>query len=178
MLIDIIYCLLVVIAIFKGLRRGLILAVFSLLSFIAGLAAALKLSVMVAGYLGETTNISARWLPVISFILVFIVVALFVRWIARLLEAASEAIALGMLNRLGGVLLYWCLYTFSYSVILFYAVQIRLFDQVTLSSSITWPFIAPWGPIVIEKVGMLIPVFSNLFVELTAFFEKFAEKSK
>jgi membrane protein required for colicin V production len=178
MLIDIIYGLLVIIAIFKGLRRGLILAVFSLLSFIIGLAAALKLSVLVAGYLGESTNISARWLPVISFILVFIIVALGVRWVARLLEAASEAAALGMLNRLGGVLLYCCLYTFSYSVLLFYAVQIRIFDPATLASSISYSFIAPWGPKVIEKVGELIPVFSNLFTELSAFFEKFTGVSK
>ena len=176
MLIDILYGILLLIALFKGLRRGLILAVFSLVAFIIGLAAALKLSVVVAGYLGATTNISARWLPVISFIIVFVVVALFVRWIARLLEAASEAAALGMVNRLGGILLYCCLYTFAYSVVLFYAVQLRFFDPSTLASSVTYSFIAPWGPVVIEKVGELIPVFSNLFAELSAFFERFAGK--
>lgn len=178
MLIDIIYGLLVIIAIFKGLRRGLILAIFSFLAFIVGLAAALKLSVIVAGYLGETTNISARWLPVLSFIIVFVLVALLVRWIARLIQAASEAAALGMLNRLGGVLLYCCLYTFTYSVVLFYAVQIGLFAPSTISSSVTYTFIAPWGPIVIEKIGKLLPVFRNLFAELTSFFEQFAEKNK
>ena len=176
MLIDILYGILVIIAIFKGLRRGLILAVFSLISFIIGLAAALKLSAMVGGYLGETTNISARWLPVISFVIVFVGVALIVRWIARLLEAASEAAALGMVNRLGGVLLYACLYTFAYSVVLFYAVQIRLFNPSTLTSSLTYSFIAPWGPVVVDKLGQLMPVFSNLFAELSSFFEKFSEK--
>ncbi len=176
MLIDILYGILMLIAFFKGLRRGLILAIFSLLSFIIGLAAALKLSAVVAGYLGEATNISVRWLPVISFIIVFLAVALIVRWIARLLEAASEALALGLLNRLGGILLYCCLYTFAYSVVLFYTVQLRFFDPSTLASSITYSFIAPWGPVVIEKLGLLMPVFSNLFAELSAFFEKFSEK--
>ena len=178
MLIDIIYGILLIIAIFKGLRRGLILAVFSLLAFIIGLAAAMKLSAVVAGYLAETTNISAQWLPVLSFILVLIAVALIVRWIARLLEAASEAVALGMLNRLGGILLYSCLYTFAYSVVLFYAVQIRLFDPTTIAASHSYGFVAPWGPVVIEKISLLLPVFSNLFSELSTFFEKFSGKHK
>ena len=173
MLIDIIYGLLVIIAVFKGLRRGLIVAIFSLLAFMLGLAAALKLSVTVAGYLGETTNISIRWLPFISFLLVFIGVVMIVRWIARMLEAASEALALGMVNKLGGVLLYFVLYTVAFSVIMFYAVQVRLLSTQTLASSHTYAFIAPWGPYFIGKLGAFIPFFSDLFSQLTEFFDRF-----
>ncbi len=46
MLIDIIVVILLVMAIFKGLRKGLIVAVFSFLAFLIGLAAALKLSTL------------------------------------------------------------------------------------------------------------------------------------
>ena len=59
-----------ILAIFKGLRKGFILGIFSLLAFIIGLAAALKLSAVVAVYLQKSSNAS-RWLPVLSFILCF-----------------------------------------------------------------------------------------------------------
>ena len=71
MLIDLIYAVLLVFAIFKGIRRGFIIAIFSVLAFIIGLAAAMKLSTVVAHQLEGSTNISSKWLPFISFLIVF-----------------------------------------------------------------------------------------------------------
>ena len=73
MIIDIAFLLVMVIAIFKGLSKGLIVGIFSLLAFIIGLAAALKLSALVAAYLNKNVLSATKWLPVISFLLVFIV---------------------------------------------------------------------------------------------------------
>ncbi len=64
MFIDIIVFILLIIAVFKGLSKGLIVAVFSFLGFFIGLAAALKLSTIAASYLGKNVSISERWLPV------------------------------------------------------------------------------------------------------------------
>ncbi|HTM92515.1 MAG TPA: CvpA family protein, partial [Flavisolibacter sp.] len=71
MLIDFIAIGLVVLAIIKGFRNGLVVAVFSLLAFVIGLAAALKFSAVVAEYLATGTNISQRWLPILAFAIVF-----------------------------------------------------------------------------------------------------------
>ena len=71
-MIDIIFAILIIIAIFKGLRRGFIVAVFSIIGFIVGLAAALKLSALVAVYLQNSIAVAGKWLPFISFALVFI----------------------------------------------------------------------------------------------------------
>ena len=88
MVIDIIVLLLLVLAIFKGYTKGLVVAVFSFLAFIIGLAAALKLSTLVADYLGTATSISSRWLPFLAFTLVFIAVILLVRLGAKLIEGS------------------------------------------------------------------------------------------
>ena len=72
MLIDIVVVILGLLAIYKGFTRGFVLAIFSLLSFIIGLAAALKLSALVAVYLGRNINLAQRWLPFLAFIAVFI----------------------------------------------------------------------------------------------------------
>ena len=51
MIIDIIVVIILILAAIKGFRQGLIVALFSVIAFIVGLAAAIKLSVVVAGLL-------------------------------------------------------------------------------------------------------------------------------
>ena len=53
MIIDLIFAVVIVLAIFKGYQRGLIVGLFSLVAVIIGLAAAMKLSAVVAKYIGE-----------------------------------------------------------------------------------------------------------------------------
>src|SRR3954467_3587340 len=106
MIIDIITLVLLVLAIFKGIRNGLVLAIFSFLAFIIGLAAAMKLSAVVAGYLGTNTSISQRWLPVLAFAIVFFIVVFLVRLGAKAIEGALKLVMLGWLNKLGGIIFY------------------------------------------------------------------------
>ena len=79
MLIDVIFLVLMTLALIKGFRNGFVVAVFSLLGILIGLAAAMKFSTLVAAWLRESTHISAAWLPFLSFILVMIAVVLLVR---------------------------------------------------------------------------------------------------
>src|SRR5262249_1187250 len=150
---------------------GFIIAIVSALAFVVGLAAALKLSATLAGYLKAHTTLSGRWLPVLAFVLVFIAVVLLVRWIGRLMEAAVGLTMVGWLNKLAGVLLYAAVYTIILSVVLFYIVQLRLVSGSTLASSITYPFIRPWGAVVIDGFGSLVPFFKGMFTQLEDFFD-------
>ena len=125
-IIDIIVLVLVIVGIYKGWRKGLVLGIFSVLAFIIGLAAAIKLSALVAERLGEATNISQKWLPVLAFATVFLVVAFLVRLGAKALEGVLQLAMLGWLNKLGGVLLYVLLYLFVFSILLFYAQQLQI----------------------------------------------------
>ena len=170
MIIDIIVLIMLVMAVIKGLRRGLIIAVFSILAFIAGIAAAMKLSVVVAGYLKDSVHVSAKWLPVLSFLLVFVGVVLLVRLVASILEKSIEMVLLGWVNKIGGIILYIVLYLFMLSVLLFFAQQVKLFSESTLQQSVTWSWIQPLGPWVINGFGKLIPVFKDMFTELSNFF--------
>jgi membrane protein required for colicin V production len=167
---------LILIAIFKGYRKGLIIAVFSIIAFIIGLAAALKLSATVAGYLQNSINISAKWLPIISFAVVFLVVVVLVNLGAKLIEKSFEMALLGWVNRIGGILLFIILYVIIFSVFLFYAEKIHLFDNATIQSSKTFPYIKPWGPKVIDGFGKIIPVFKDMFTQLGDYFETLSTK--
>jgi membrane protein required for colicin V production len=176
MIIDIIYAVLIVLAAIKGYSRGLIIGIFSFVAVIIGLAAAMKLSTVVAGYIGSAVNVSDQWLPIISFIVVFIIVLLLIRLGANALEKTVEIAMLGWLNKLGGILLYVAIYTIVFSIILFYAEQINIIKPETIEKSVTYSFVQPWGPKAINAFGAIIPIFKDMFQELQDFFEGVSNK--
>jgi membrane protein required for colicin V production len=177
MIIDIAYLCVLVLAVFKGLQKGFIIAVFSFFAVIIGLAAALKLSAVVAGWLGTNTNVSARFLPILAFILVMIVVALLVRLFGILIQKALQIVMLGFINKIAGIILYAVLYTILLSVILFFAVKIGFIGQDTIAASLCYNFIKPWGPAAIHVFAMFIPAFENMFQQLEHFFNNIAKKA-
>jgi membrane protein required for colicin V production len=177
MLIDIILLVLLVLAAIKGYSKGLIIAVFSFVAIIVGLAAALKLSAVAASYIGNAVKISDQWLPVISFLVVFLVVVLLIRLGARLLEKTIQVALLGWVNRLGGIIFYAAFYLTIYSVLLFYAVQMELIKPATIQQSTTYQYIAPWGSKIIDSIGVVLPFLKNSFTDLEHFFGGLASKA-
>jgi membrane protein required for colicin V production len=176
MIIDIIFAVLMVLAIVQGFRRGLIIAVFSFVAIIIGLAAALKLSAAVANHIGHAVKVSEKWLPVISFTLVFLVVVLLVRLGARMLQKTVETVMLGIVNRIGGIILYAAIYITVFSILLFYAQQMNIIKPATIEASRTWSFIQPWGPKAINVLGAAIPFFRDMFKQLEEFFSGISQK--
>ena len=176
MIIDVAYFIVLLYAIFKGFTKGLIVGIFSLLAFIIGLAAALKLSSVVANYFADSTATSTKWLPVLSFLLVFIAVVFIINIGARLIKKSLRLVMLGWIDKMGGILLYFIIYTIIFSVILFFAIKVSIVDPDTIANSRMYHFVAPWGPGVIDNLGKIIPVFKGLFNELQLFFERLATK--
>jgi membrane protein required for colicin V production len=176
MLIDFTFAALIILAIFKGYQKGLILAIFSIIAFIVGLAAALKLSTVVAAYLKESVNVSAKWLPFIAFALVFFVVVLLVRLGGKLVEKTFQAVMLGWANRIGGIVLYAALYLIILSIFIFYAQKLQLLQPATIQASSTYKFIQPWGPVIMDNIGKVIPIFKDMFAQLGDFFNLVTNK--
>lgn len=146
------------------------MGVFSLLAFIAGIAAALKLSAVVAIWLQKNSNIGTTWLPVISFALVFIGIVLLIRWAAKLIENIVDFALLGWVNKGGGALMYVILYAFILSVVLFYMAQLGILTDAATSDSKLYQTLQPFGPYVMDGIGRIIPLFKDLFNQLSTFF--------
>lgn len=171
MLLDIIFAVIIVLAILKGYQNGLVVGLFSLVAVTIGLAAAMKLSTFVAGYIGKTVKVSDQWLPIISFAVVFFIVILLIRLGARVIEKTVELAMLGWVNKVGGVILFAAIYTTVFSVLLFYAEQMKLIQPETITKSVTYSFVEPWGPKAINGFGAIIPIFKDMFEELEQFFD-------
>ncbi|MFN8250582.1 MAG: CvpA family protein [Ferruginibacter sp.] len=175
-MLDIIFIILIIIACIKGYQKGLIIAVFSVVAFIIGLAAALKLSTLVAAWLGDHASIDAKWLPAVSFAIVFLGVAILVRLGAKFIEKTFQMAMLGWINRIGGMFFYGILYIIIFSIFLFYAEKLHMVSADTVHASQTYPYVQPWGPVVIDGFGKIIPVFKDMFTELERFFESIGNK--
>lgn len=164
--LDIIFAVVIVIAMIKGYQRGLIVGLFSLLAIILGLALSMKFSSAVAEYLKIHFNWQGVWLPLVSFLLVFIGVVLLVRLGANAIEEAVKAIMLGWLNKLAGIVLYVLMFSIVFSVILYYASEFKIVSESTTNASIVYPYLKPVGPYVIDGLGKLIPFFKDMFNKL------------
>ena len=171
MLLDVTMMVLLALALYKGITKGLIVALASFLAYLICLAAALKLSAVVAAAIGESSG-SSKWLPVAAFILLFIAVVLGVRLLARAAEGLVNLSLMGWANKVGGVVFYALLYGTVVSVVLFYATQLGFKDA--FASSVFYPFLLQLAPILIEGLSWLAPFLKNIFESLTQFFDRFA----
>src|SRR5450755_2573996 len=169
-MIDILFYIIVCVAIIRGWRKGLILALFSVVCGLIGLAAAVKLSAVVATHMKSDLHMTSRWLPVIAFFLVFILVVLIIRWAGRLLEKLVKLVLLEWLNKLGGILLFILLYLSIYSIFLFYGTKTQVISKQAVEDSHFYSMIAPFGPAVIRFFTGFIPYGQDMFVALEGFF--------
>ena len=176
MILDIIVAVILILAVIKGYRQGLIVALFSFIALIIGIAAAMKLSVVAAGYIGKAVDISDKWLPIISFAVVFLIAVLLVRLGAKFIQKTVELAMLGWANRVGGILLYVALYILIFSVLLFYADQMNFIKPETKIESVTYSYIQPWGPKLMEGLGKIIPIFKGMFEDLEDFFDNVSKQ--
>jgi len=172
MTIDIIYLLILALAAYRGFRQGLVHAAFSFIGFFVGLAAALKLSAVVASKLEASFSRPAPWWPFLAFFLVLVAVSGIMRLAAAGISGTLQLVMLGWVNKLGGFLLYAMLYTLLFSVVLFYGDHLLHLSPKTLEDSAVYPYIRPWGQWAMDAWGRILPQFRNVFQDMERFFEQ------
>jgi membrane protein required for colicin V production len=175
--IDIFVLLLLAMAVFKGWQKGLVVGLFSLLAIVIGAAAALKLSGLAGAYMTDAFPNLAKWIPFLSFILVFVLVVIAVRLLAKFIEETLEWSMLGWLNKLGGILFFSILYMLVASIVLFFLNKLGLLSDTSKEASKTYSILAPLAPTIMDGLGKLIPIFKDLFGELEKAFESVAESA-
>ncbi|MFN5227089.1 MAG: CvpA family protein [Bacteroidota bacterium] len=172
MIIDALLAVILILAIIRGYRKGLVVGVFSFLSILIGLAAAVKLSAWVAREVETRFHWHSAWLPFLSFLGVLLGVILLVRLGANLIQTFLEVLFVGWINKAGGILMYILLYGTLFSTVLFYLEKIQLVGPDMVAGSHAYPYIHRIGPVVLEWMGKILPVFKGMFGELSAYFEQ------
>ena len=92
-------------AVFIGLKSGFIRQLVALAVVVLGIWLSLRFSDTVGAWLNERFRIEPFWTKAISFALIFIVAALVLNLLGKLLEKVLDIAMLGWLNRLLGLVL-------------------------------------------------------------------------
>ena len=90
-------------AIFIGLKNGLIRQVVGLAVVILGIWLAVRFSDVVSAWMSARFTMEPFWAKAISFVMIFVAVALVLNLIGKLLEKVLNIAMLGWLNRLLGM---------------------------------------------------------------------------
>ena len=132
--IDIIILVLLALAVFKGIKDGLMRQLGGIVGLILGIFLAGRFSAMLSGWLKQVApTLSESVVKVLSFIVIIVVVCLCVVLLSRLLEKVIKITTLGWINRLLGVLLSTC------TVVLLIGALISLIEYVNA----TWFILIP-----------------------------------
>jgi membrane protein required for colicin V production len=156
---------------FKGYRRGLFMELISLVALLIGIIGGLKflngsLPVM-REYVGNVFGL----LPILTFILIFVLIILGVKLLGLLVKKAIDFTPLGAVdNVVGGVLgaLKWC---FGISLLLYVAGLAGLqVSEETARSSFVYPRLLLFTPVALKAIGLLMPFVRTLLQNLRAHF--------
>ena len=100
--IDIGIAIILAIGLVRGLMKGFILELTSLLSVILGIVGAFFFADVVESYVLQYLDWDAKYIQLTAFVLTFLIIVILVSLIGKALTKLANAIALGMLNRLAG----------------------------------------------------------------------------
>jgi len=161
--IDII-CIVVLIAGFiKGYRSGFIQSVFSLLGFLLGTLLALRFSYIGTLYLNRWFNIDAAYIPVLSFIIVFLAILFALIFLGRLIEGVFKISKINLVNRIAGAALWSLIGLFLLSTILWYLEKSNFIKEDLTAQSVSWQYVQPISPAVMQAAGLVIPILKDQY---------------
>jgi membrane protein required for colicin V production len=140
--IDILICVPLIYAGYKGFKHGLIIEVFTLLALLVGVYAGIHFSDFIANYLKNSFEWDAKYLPVVSFTLVFLAVGAMVYFAGITVEKMVKVVHLTPLNKFFGVFfaVVKMLYFVSVILVIFesYDEKGKFFPQETKDSSLLY----------------------------------------
>lgn len=170
-MLDIIGILLLILSFYRGFKKGVVVALFSIAGIVLGMLAALKLSASLSQWLLSDGWVSSAWVQIASWLLLFLGVLFLVRLGAKAIESLLKATMLNGINRIIGGLLYLFIGAFIWSCFLWIANKAHLLSPETLAASDTYNYFSPVAPFVFDKLGNVLPYAKDLFSTLSHFFD-------
>jgi membrane protein required for colicin V production len=101
--IDIIILIILGFSMVRGFINGLVIEIASLAALIFGIWGAIKFSSFTAYKLYEYFDMTGQYIGIISFIITFIIIVIVIHFLGMLIDKLMEAVALGFLMKLLGI---------------------------------------------------------------------------
>lgn len=101
--IDAVILIILILSVVSGFVNGFVKEVASLAGLILGIWGAIRFSAFTAGMLYEWFDMSGQYVGIIAFIITFILIVVVIHFIGLVADKLINAIALGFLNRILGM---------------------------------------------------------------------------
>ena len=161
-MLDWIYILLLISAIYKGYKNGAIVTLFSFLSIFIGIILAIKFSTNIQHYISQHWQSNSSWLPKISFFIVFIGSIILVNIAARLLKKTIKMLLLGWFDSLFGIIVTICYFTLVFSIFVYFFNLNSWIPNNWVQSSTCGKYLIPIGKWSLLWVSNTFSWFKNL----------------
>lgn len=159
--IDIVLGLILVIGLIKGLRKGFIIELTSLISLIAGIYGAIHFSYFTVDFIDDYMSWNPDYINLIAFILTFIIIVVGISILGKLITKTAELIQLGMLNKLLGAIFGVLKTGFVLGIILLFFSAFNTNEEIIehekVEASVIYPSLEKFGesilPSVVQKIN-------------------------
>ncbi len=156
-LLDIIILVPLLWGAYKGFTKGFVMEVVSLLAFVLAILIAFK--TLHLGIELIRPYISAEsFLPLISFVLIYIAVVLLINLAGKLIKKFLDITLLGKVDDIAGAILGALKWAFGLSTILWLMNQAQIVvPNDVVEDSILFPYLVKYGPSLINTVSEIVP---------------------
>ena len=158
--IDIIIAVCFLPCLFFGLKHGLVKQITSLCTIYFGVTLSLRFSAPVIEWLSSHVNISPLAAKMVSFLVIFFVIALLLSLLGRLVEKVLQITLLGWVNKVLGVAMAFIIFAVTLSAITFIVDQannsLSFIPKEQISESRIYPEL-------LKLSKLIFPYFKQLF---------------
>ena len=162
--LDILILLIIALGAFTGYRRGFLMELFFLVAIISGVLIGFRLMGAGVDFLHREFNADTRYLPYLSFTIIFVLVIVGVSLIGRSLKELVDATFLGRLDSAAGALLGSAKYLFCVSVVIWLGSSLHMRVPMDWTDgSLLYSFTEGFAPGVANWVGGFLPFFKEIF---------------
>lgn len=173
-IIDLIFLFPLGFFIIKGFRKGVILELFSFLALILGIIGSMKLTHLIISSLQKHLT-NAEWVPYLAYLFVFIGIYILVRYLGKFFEKVVKNSNMGFFNKLAGGIFGALKILFLFSILIWLTDQINIIPQNVKETSISYKYIQPFAPLVINFINKVIPIGRDIIDQIENFFDQVIE---
>ncbi|NVO01386.1 MAG: CvpA family protein [Bacteroidetes bacterium] len=154
--LDILFCIPLIWFAYKGFSKGFVVELASLIALILAVYCGVYFSNFAAGFLVNTLGMGPKYTPIIAFIITFILVLIIVFTLAKMLEKSLNLLALGIPNKILGVVFGLAKTVLVISVILLIFNKLddkgTMISKETRNKSMLYNPISSIAPIILPKL--------------------------
>jgi membrane protein required for colicin V production len=162
--LDIILVVILGFGAISGFRKGFVMEIVSILAFVIAIIGSFKLLQVGMDVLRENFELSGKFLPYLTFIIIFIAIIIVVNLIGKAVKKVLDMTLLGSFDNLAGAIIGVFKWAFGLSVLLwiFNYFQINPIEEYA-GNTVVYPFVVSFAPTVVEYISALIPFAKDLF---------------